>query len=467
MYNSASAITGRLPLVLLVISLSGCDWVDSTGVQGATVTVSLRNGEAVAINEKVALTAPLVGEGSELTNWTWELDGADTLGRCNVFSGFDEQLSVTSLSDACTDGNACTFAIDETGSEGNATSFTLQMPELRAPVALNYRLLATREDGATVERQQLICGLSINEAPEANDDSYLAMPGEVLIVAGDSNNSLLANDSDDDDVRNSALTINGIVTQPAHAAQFSVDPDGGFLYEPRSDLPLNDNGFTEDRFVYSLTDGVHQVTAIAVLRIASDNEAPNQLQAIPDLSLTATGGIETTSPDAQLIDLSTYFTDPDGDTLTFFVSAQQLPASGNVTVSAEGLLRAEPTLVDIGRYRVELVVSDGLESISDVFLLSIAEPDANRDNNAPDAEDINNRIVRDQFEYDVSRFFSDPDGDTLEFSAEGLPDDVEIDSDGVISGQAGRSNRGRWLIRVHADDGKGGTSNDAFLLDIR
>ncbi|MGQ7843153.1 Ig-like domain-containing protein [Granulosicoccus sp. 3-233] len=467
MNHYASAITGRLPLVLLLFSLAGCDWVDSTGVQGATVTASLRNGEALPLTENVPLTAPLAGEGAELTGWRWEIDGTDVQGRCNAFNGFDEQLAVDSLNDACSDRNNCSFAIDETSSEDSATSFTLQLPSLRAPVALSYRLLANRSDGTVLERQQLFCGLSINEAPSADDDNYLAIPGEVLVVAADAGNSLLANDKDDDDVRNSALTVSGIITQPAHAAQFSFDPDGGFLYEPRSDIPLDARGFAEDRFVYSVTDGLHQVTGTAVLRVAADNEAPVRLQAVPDTSLTVTAGIETSSPEAQLLDLSIYFSDPDGDTLTFFIPAEQLPASGNITLSPAGLLRAEPNLTDIGRYRIELLVSDGLESISDAFLLSVVEPDADPDNTAPRVSDISNRIVRKKFKYDIRRFFSDPDGDTLEFSAEGLPDDVEISTKGVISGESGRSNQGRWLVRVNASDGKGGTVSDAFQLDIR
>ncbi len=467
MNNHASAIAGRLPFAFLLISLSGCNWVDSTGVQGATVTATLRNGQALSITENVALTAPLAGEGAQLTGWRWELDGNDALGQCDAVNGFDKQLALPTLNEACSNQNACTFAIDETSSANNPTRFTLQMPSLRAPVALSYRLIAEREDGAIVERQQLFCGVSVNEAPEADDDSYLAIPGDVLVVSGSSNNSLLANDRDDDDVRNSGLTVTGIVTQPAFASQFSFEPDGGFLYEPRSDIALDDNGTAEDRFVYQLSDGVHQVTATAFLRIASDNDAPVRLQAVPDARLEAASETETTLPEAQLIDLSVYFNDPDGDTLNFSVSPEQLPASGNITVNAAGLLRAEPTLIDIGRYRIELLVSDGLEAISDVFLLDVVETQSNRDNNAPLALDISNRIVRDQFEYDISRFFTDADGDILTFTAEGLPEDVEIDASGVISGEASRSNTGRWLIRVHASDGNGGTASDAFQLNIR
>lgn len=467
MHNYASAITGRLPLVLLLTSLSGCNWVDSTGVQGPTVAVSLRNAEAVTLVEGVALTASLTGEGAELTGWTWEPDDFDAQNHCAAFSDFDAQLSFTSLDDACSDQGNCTFAIDETSSESNATAFTLQMPPLRAPVALSYRLSVNREDGATVERQQLICGLSVNEAPSAVDDQYLAIPGEVLIVEAGSSNSLLANDSDDDDVRNSQLTVSSILTQPVHAIQFSFDADGGFLYQPSADIALDSNGFIEDKIEYTVSDGVHQSRATAIIRIAQDNDAPQQLQSIPDIFLTATTGIDIASPEIQLVDMSRYFSDPDGDNLTFSIADDELPVSGSITISSAGLLQADPTLSDIGRYQPEIVVSDGLESISDTFLLTITVINANRDNSDPVAQDISNRIVSDQFEYDVSRFFSDPDDDVLEFSAEGLPEDVEIDSDGLITGQATRNNQGRWLVRVHASDGYGGTVSDAFALNIR
>lgn len=467
MPNFASAITVSLPTALLLMSLSGCNWVDSTGVQGATVAFSLRNAEPVAISEGVALTAALNGEGAQLKNWSWQIDGADVRNRCAAFDGFDETLAAMSLPEACSDTSACMVAIDETSSDTDATRFTLQMPSLRAPVALSYRLQATRDDGALVERQQLLCGLAINEAPEALDDSYLLRPGEALTVMSGSSNSLLANDSDDDDVRNTALTVDSIISQPAHAAQFSVDSLGGFLYEPVGNLPVGANGYAEDSFVYSLTDGIHQVTATANLRIVDDNQAPVQLQAVPDIQLTAVAATEAVQPIAQLLDLSVYFSDPDGDSLTYSVSSELLPVSGNITLSSDGQLRAEPELIDIGLYRLDIVVSDGIESISDVFLLSVAEPGGSLSNKEPTALDISNRIVRNQFRYDVSRFFSDPDGDELVFSAQGLPDDVEIDFDGVISGQASDDNRGSWLVRVYADDNRGGTVSDAFRLDIR
>lgn len=467
MPDFASTFKGTLPTVLLILTLSGCNWVDSTGRQGATVDVSLRNAEPVALSESVAVSAPLVGEGADLKNWSWQVDDSDLRSQCAVFDGFDESLSSASLVDACSDPSACQFAIDETSSDSDATRFTLQLPSLRAPVALNYRLQAIRDDGALVERQQLICGLAINEAPEAADDDYLVRPGTVLVVDAGSEISLLANDSDDNDIRNAALRINSIITQPSHAAQFSFDDRGGFLYEPDATKTVDAGDSIEDSFVYSLTDGLHAVRATATVRIVASNVDPIQRQAVPDLQVTAVAGIEAVNQEAQVFDLSTYFSDPDGDSLYYTLSSERLPASGTISISTNGQLRAEPTLLDIGRYQLEIVVSDGIASITDDFLLTVLEPWPSEDNSDPVAQDISNRIVSNTFQYDVSRFFSDPDDDELTFTALGLPDSVEIDTDGIISGQAGSNNRGSWLIRVSANDNRGGIVSDAFRLDIR
>ena len=89
-----------------------------------------------------------------------------------------------------------------------------------------------------------------------------------------------------------------------------------------------------------------------------------------------------------------------------------------------------------------------------------------RANEAPQAEDISNRNVRDSFTYDVSGFFYDPDGDTLTFSASGMPSGVAITPDGVITGSASDDNEGAYIIVVTADDGRGGEVSDGFRLRI-
>jgi hypothetical protein len=67
---------------------------------------------------------------------------------------------------------------------------------------------------------------------------------------------------------------------------------------------------------------------------------------------------------------------------------------------------------------------------------------------------------------DVSGAFTDVDGDTLTYTAAGLPTGLAIDSaSGVISGTiaANASQSGPFAVTVTADDGQGGSVDDAFF----
>ena len=461
MYNPARTPARLLLAALLLMNVSACGWVDSTGVQGTTVAAELRNAQPVAIIEGTSLTAQLVGEGAELRNWRWELDESDVRSRCAGISGFDTQLAATSLASACSNSGECSVSIDESSGENNSTEFTLTMPALRSPVALRYRLSATRNDFAVVEREQLLCGLSVNEAPLANDDHYLAL----LVIDPSDSNNLLANDLDDNDIRNSALSVTGITREPAYASRFSFDDKGGFIYAASAMAPVSSSGYAEDSFDYSITDGLHLSQATAFIRIGSGNTAPIQTQPIPDLSLNAASAFSNAQ--RMQFDLSQYFFDADGDSLLFTVAMSQLPVSGNVVLSSDGQLLTQVSLFDIGSYRLEIEVSDGLDTVSGTFTLSIDKSGQSTRNHAPEVTDIPNRKVRNRFSYDVSVFFSDVDGDKLSFSAIGMPEDVFISSTGVISGRANDDNRGKWTIRITADDGQGGTVDDGFQLQIK
>ncbi|NIR35775.1 MAG: hypothetical protein GWN79_21075, partial [Actinobacteria bacterium] len=70
---------------------------------------------------------------------------------------------------------------------------------------------------------------------------------------------------------------------------------------------------------------------------------------------------------------------------------------------------------------------------------------------------------------DVSGAFTDVDGDTLTYSATGLPPGLTIDPvSGVISGTiaANASLSGPYAVTVTADDGQGGSVDDLFTWTV-
>ena len=87
-------------------------------------------------------------------------------------------------------------------------------------------------------------------------------------------------------------------------------------------------------------------------------------------------------------------------------------------------------------------------------------------NSAPVADDIDNAEFDDDFTYDVSVFFEDPDDDDLIFSATNLPPRVTISMTGVITGVVSAANDGNHIITVTASDGRGGMVSDNFRLII-
>jgi VCBS repeat-containing protein len=102
----------------------------------------------------------------------------------------------------------------------------------------------------------------VNDAPFANNDSYtVAEGGTINLVAP----GVLANDSDPDGPAMTAVLVSG----PAHASSFTLNPDGSFIY-------VHDGGeSTSDSFTYRASDGTLQSNLATVsITITPVNDAP-------------------------------------------------------------------------------------------------------------------------------------------------------------------------------------------------
>jgi len=424
--------------------------------------VVLNDGDSFAINENTQKTVVFNSADSRLTNWDWRLlNGAANIGMCDGIDNFDLNDASNSLNDTCAKNGSCEIIFDQTVIE-NTTRFTVTTPQMRAPAALEYQFTTTNDDGENITRKQLLCAIPINEAPIAQDDLIKVMRGTVLTVDGDDEKSLLFNDSDDDDIRNWELQINTDVdVEPRFAKTFELFSDGGYIYEPAANAPLSSNGSISDRFTYSVTDGSSTSTAVVSVQVTPFNTPPTQSTDIPDITASIVQG----GQDMTFANLNNYFSDAQNDALTFSLLNDSLPESGHMYITEGGEIKGRPLDDDSGRYFVQLQVSDTYESIESSLYLNIVR--RNGRNKAPYADDISNTIVSGEFTYDVSSFFGDADGDHLTFSATPLPAGVTISPDGVISGTASNQNRGRKFIRVTANDGNGGKSDDGFRMVIR
>ncbi|MEE9322677.1 MAG: Ig-like domain-containing protein [Granulosicoccus sp.] len=450
-----------------------CDWVDSTGQQSGRepeTEVFLDEapvGGAIMLREDslARITASRNGNTDVIQSFRWsETPVAEgNLEACSSIDGFDQAIAAASLQDACTEPDSCqlSFQQQDDGS-GEFAEFLMHAPVLRAPVGVRHTLTVSVGEASTKETEYEFCLIAINEAPAANDDTYVVLEGHTLEVAGDSEDSLLFNDSDDDDVRNQPMQVLlNPFRAPGHTRYFELLRDGGFIYTPIENATGAD---VIDEFQYEVTDGLFNSSATVTVRTIVSNQAPLLSDELPYLTLTSGAYFEQ--------DLSGYFNDPEGSDLRFSFIDGEFPEAGSLGLTPEGLLAGTPDADDIGSYALTLEASDGRESVTAELNMEVVEP-APPLNNAPEyVEDsvFNQAIDLGEFIDEIYPDFSDPDGDTLFYSSVGedFPFGVTIDPDtGTVSGRPRRDGLYSHL-QIEASDASGDSAvSDEFYIRVR
>ncbi|MEM7455250.1 MAG: Ig-like domain-containing protein [Planctomycetota bacterium] len=158
--------------------------------------------------------------------------------------------------------------------------------------------------------------------------------------------------------------------------------------------------------------------------------------------------------------------DPDGDSLSF--SLQSGPANGTVIFNPDGSYTYTPDADYNGTDSFDYTVTDADGSTATATVTITIAPV----NDAPVASplsDLSNQDSDTITPVDLSTSFSDIDGDSLTFSATGLPPGLALDPlSGTISGTltAGASASGPYTVSITADDGNGGTATMAFAWTV-
>lgn len=225
----------------------------------------------------------------------------------------------------------------------------------------NYSAAATRTFEGRIDEVRISRGVVSADQLAADYRSVVgafaaAAPGGVQSF----DNGVLANDTDADADR---LTVS-LVSGPAHAATFTLNPDGTFRYTHDGSETLTDS------FTYQATDGTSVSGPVTVsLNISPENDPPS-VSAIADQTLVEDvpgGAISFSIGDVD---------NAAGDlTVTAASSDQSLIANADIVLSGSGSNRTI-TLTPVsnatgGPARITVTVSDGTASTTTTFDVTV------------------------------------------------------------------------------------------------
>ncbi len=421
-----------------------------TGTTTATASTGGPLGDGVYT---VTVTADDGNGGTVDTTFTWTINNEPPTAVNDSFTGTEDTPIVLDVlaNDIDPDGDPLTpiVVIDAQATNGTAVveadgtiTFTPD-DDFNGVATVTYTIEDANGDPATAVATITIA--PVNDAPDA-----AALPDRgdedgdaVSIDAG-----VLFSDPEGDTLTFSATNLPAGLTIDTATGVVSgtIDPDASQvnngIYQTTITADDGNGGTTDVTFVWTVT-----------------NPGP-----------TATDDTAITTEDTPLtaIDVLANDVDPDGDNLTV-VSASA--PNGTVAINGDGTLTYTPDPNFNGTDTITYQISDGQGGTS-TAIVTVAVGAANDDPTAPALPAISNSDA-DTVALDVSPGFDDVDGDTLTFSATGLPTGLGIDAAGNITGtidpaasQGGPAGDGIYEVTITADDGNGGTVSTTFVWTV-
>ncbi len=295
------------------------------------------------------------------------------------------------------------------------------------------------------------------------------------------------------DVNEAPFVVNGVTDRTVNeGAAFSYtfqaqpsgfnDPDGDTLTYSASGMPawmsfdattrtFSGNPVNADVGISTITVTADDGNGLSVtdtfnVTVLDVNNAPTLDTPLADQTMN--------EGDTASYNVAGNFSDLDGDTITYnatLVGGAPLPAFIAFNGTTGEFTFTNPDDADVGTISIRVVASDGSLSVADNFDLTVVNiNEAPFEVNGVTDQNVNEGAA---FSYTIPAQptgFDDPDGDTLTYTASGMPAWMSFDATTrTFSGNPVNADVGTSTITVTVDDGNGLTTTDTFdvtVLDV-
>ena len=352
--------------------------------------------------------------------------------------------------DSDADADTLTVAVTTDPSHGTVTlnpdgSFTYT-PDADYAGTDTFSYVANDGTSDSAPAKVTITIVSINDAPQAEDDAYSVTPNNSLTVS--TAQGILANDTDGDA---DTLTIT-VVAQPTNGT-LTLDTDGSFSYVPSQDY------HGTDTFTYKVNDGTTDSdTATVTIDVNSPPSATSDAYSVNEdeqLTVDAAGGVLNNDTDA------------DSDTLTAVVVLQ--PSHGTLTLNTDGSFVYTPDADYSGDDAFTYMANDGFtDSVEATVVISVA---ATQD--APVAvDDSYSAPVNGSLSVDttggVTTNDTDADGDSLTAAVASGPSNgqLTLNSDGSFTYTPNTDFHGTDTFSYVVNDGTADSAVATVTIDV-
>lgn len=345
-----------------------------TSVSGSAGSASIESGDRT-VSYTATLQSALTGNQDFITYIVEDEDGGTDSGTITinvnaipvVQNDIDtvEQGTTVTLSplsnDSDSDSDPLTIS-SASATNGNVSitgSGTTLDYTAPAGAATTDTISYTASDGNGGSASGSITITVTNNSPVSVNDNYTLLSVSGISATVESTVGVLANDTDP----NADSLTASIVSNPAYASTFTLNADGSFSYEHNSSNNLSDS------FVYQVSDGTYTTQGTASLTIKRANFTPD-VCTIP--AAYAQAG-ESYSQTFKVLD-------HDEENQTFSISGEPAWMTLNTIDGITATLTGTPTTSDVGTTTITFSSTDGFDSDSVTFDLTVVEEFATSNN---------------------------------------------------------------------------------------